>query len=74
MELGQQFKRSDNIPENVTVWNYEPLYKDSANGSKMMWKIGINNVYIIINHGHVGGVIQEEKIIVELNKSGRFFS
>ena len=69
----KQFKRDQTVPENLDEWNYQPMFKTNQNGAKMIWKIGIKENCIVVEHGHVNGAIQREEIDVELNNSGRKF-
>lgn len=61
------------LTEREGSWLLPKLYKESAVGNTMVWQVGYNssNNKIIMAHGILGGVIQIDKVDVELNASGR---
>lgn len=63
---------SRNTPFELSdQWYYETMYKTNTNSALMKWRIGFENPFIIIEHGHVDGAIQKEEVEVTLNSSGR---
>jgi ATP-dependent DNA ligase len=66
-----EFERSETIPQDVKEWHYRPMFKDNANGAKMLWRIGFDGSNIVVHHGHVDGAIQTELVEVTTNNSGR---
>lgn len=80
-------EHSQSIPKNITpnreiirvdqtptrkAWAFVPLYKESVTGGLLFWQIGFDGVNMLErSHGYYDGIINTDKIEVELNNSGR---
>lgn len=56
-------------------WAIKPLYKLDQNGKMRIWQVGFNGSTneLITIYGQVGGAIQENKVDIVLNASGRSY-
>lgn len=63
--------RIDQIPK-TKAWAFPPLYKVSVTGGLLFWQVGFDgNKMLERSHGYADGIINTDKIEVELNNSGR---
>jgi chemotaxis protein histidine kinase CheA len=66
------FDITDKIDQSAT-WRFTPMYKDKLTGAMMIWWVGfdVDTNELMMAHGQVGGKIQVNRTLVELNQSNR---
>lgn len=71
MESFPLVRISDIPPDNVKVWKFTTIFKDSImEGKTLIWSIGFNGSELVTIHGQEGGAMQENRREI-VPKAGR---